>query len=60
MAELRPPMLDDYGLLPALRWVGEQLVTRTGITVHVEQDPRQNRACHCGLRPLFSVSLKRR
>ena len=23
-------------------------------------DPPQNRACHCGLRPLFSVSLKRR
>ena len=36
MAELRPPMLDDYGLLPALRWVGEQFVTRTGIAVRVD------------------------
>jgi signal transduction histidine kinase len=36
MAELRPPMLDDYGLLPALRWVGEQFVTRTGVAVRVD------------------------
>lgn len=36
MAELRPPMLDDYGLLAALRWVGEQFTKRTGVKVRVE------------------------
>jgi signal transduction histidine kinase len=43
MADLRPPMLDDYGLLPTLHWCGEQLASRTGIDVVVEgrePDPR--------------------
>lgn len=31
MAELRPPMLDDYGLLSALRWQLERFSARTGI-----------------------------
>ncbi|HRV91850.1 MAG TPA: sensor histidine kinase, partial [Anaerolineae bacterium] len=28
MADLRPPVLDDYGLVAAIRWYGEQLVGR--------------------------------
>jgi two-component system sensor histidine kinase UhpB len=43
IAELRPPVLDDYGLLAALRWYGEQFALRTGIAVSVrgkEPDPR--------------------
>jgi PAS domain S-box-containing protein len=43
MAELRPPVLDDYGLVAALRWHGEQLASRTGLAVSVEgeePDPR--------------------
>jgi PAS domain S-box-containing protein len=35
MAELRPPMLDDYGLLPALHWYAKDFSRRTGIAVHV-------------------------
>ena len=35
MAELRPPLLDDYGLLPALRAIGEQFARRTGVEVAV-------------------------
>jgi signal transduction histidine kinase len=35
MADLRPPVLDDYGLLAALRWHGEQFARRTDITVDV-------------------------
>jgi PAS domain S-box-containing protein len=31
MAELRPPVLDDYGLLAALQWYGEQFAERTGV-----------------------------
>ncbi len=36
MAQLRPPVLDDYGLLAALRWHGTQFSSRTGIDVDVE------------------------
>ena len=36
MAQLRPPVLDDYGLLAALRWHSEQFSSRTGIDVAVD------------------------
>ena len=35
MADLRPPVLDDYGLPAALRWYAEQLAARTGLDVQV-------------------------
>jgi len=35
MAELRPPVLDDYGVLAALRWFGGQFARRTGLKVIV-------------------------
>ncbi len=38
--DLRPTMLDDYGLLPALTWHLERFKTQTGIDVAFE---------HCGL-----------
>jgi len=38
MADLRPPVLDDYGLLAALHWYGEQFAWRTNIAVVVEGD----------------------
>lgn len=38
MAELRPPMLDDYGLLPTLRWQLEQFTVRTGIRSRLDGD----------------------
>jgi two-component system sensor histidine kinase UhpB len=43
MAELRPPVLDDYGLVAALRWYGGQFASRMDIAVEVqgeEPDPR--------------------
>jgi PAS domain S-box-containing protein len=36
MAELRPPMLDDYGLLSALHWYGAKFSDKTGISVDVK------------------------
>jgi two-component system sensor histidine kinase UhpB len=36
MANLRPPVLDDYGLVAALGWYGEQFSRRTNITTKVE------------------------
>ena len=35
MSELRPAVLDDYGLLAALRWYCERFTVRTGVTVEV-------------------------
>lgn len=40
MAGLRPPVLDDYGLVSALRWYSELFSTRTGIDVSVQDDER--------------------
>ena len=31
MADLRPPVMDDYGLMASIRWYGEQFSARTGI-----------------------------
>ena len=36
MAALRPPMLDDYGLLSALHWYGAAFSDKTGIGVDVQ------------------------
>lgn len=35
MAELRPAVLDDFGLTPALRWYAEQFTKRTGVATSV-------------------------
>jgi two-component system sensor histidine kinase UhpB len=43
MANLRPPVLDDYGLVAALRWYGETISRRIDIPITVEgeePDPR--------------------
>jgi two-component system sensor histidine kinase UhpB len=43
MANLRPPVLDDYGLVAALHWYGSQLAPRVGFTITVqgeEPEPR--------------------
>src|SRR5262249_31606478 len=34
--DLRPPMLDELGLVPALRWYADTFARRTGIQVRVE------------------------
>jgi len=38
MAGLRPPVLDDYGLLSAVRWHSELFTARAGVEVSVEAD----------------------
>ena len=43
MAELRPLMLDDYGLLPALRWLSTQFIHRNGVGVAVRDTGRLER-----------------
>jgi PAS domain S-box-containing protein len=41
MAELRPPLLDEYGLAAALGWHAEEFSRRTGIEVSVEDNARE-------------------
>ena len=36
MADLRPPVLDDYGLVAALKWYGQRFSQRTNIVMRVE------------------------
>lgn len=36
MTDLRPSVLDDYGLMAAIRWYGEQFSNRTGVEIVVE------------------------
>jgi len=35
MAELRPPVLDDYGLLASLRWFGHRFAQRAGLAITI-------------------------
>lgn len=35
MAELRPPMFDDYGLVATLNWYSEQLSMRSGLAISI-------------------------
>jgi signal transduction histidine kinase len=37
--DLRPSLLDDLGLVPALEWYVERQAQRTGITGHFQADP---------------------
>lgn len=54
MAELRPPMLDDYGLLPALHWYAKDFSKRSGIDVAVTGDEGAER-----LAPQLEITLFR-
>jgi signal transduction histidine kinase len=41
--ELRPPLLDDLGLLPALRWYLDQQARRAGLRIEFFADPTLER-----------------
>src|SRR6185295_7529323 len=53
--ELRPPMLDDYGLLPALQWYANEFSSRTGIEVSVEGDEAMRRLPQASEIALFRI-----
>jgi two-component system sensor histidine kinase UhpB len=56
MADLRPPLLDEYGLGAALGWHAEEFSRRTGVQVTVaERDP----AAAKNARPEAAVALFR-
>jgi signal transduction histidine kinase len=55
MSDLRPPMLDDYGLLPALQWYANEFSSRTGIQVRVDGDERIERLPQASEIALFRI-----
>jgi PAS domain S-box-containing protein len=55
MAELRPPLLDEYGLGAALGWYAEEFSRRTGIDVVL----RDGKDAAADLRPEAAVALFR-
>ena len=56
MSELRPPMLDDYGLLPALQWYANEFSSRTGIEVSVDGDEQLERLSQASEIALFRIA----
>ena len=56
MSELRPPMLDDYGLLPALQWYANEFSVRTGLEVQVEGDEGMERLAQASEIALFRIT----
>lgn len=60
MAELRPPVLDYYGLMAAVRWYGKQFFENTGIKVTVQGDdktPRLDRGVEMALFRIIQEAL---
>jgi len=56
MSDLRPSVLDDYGLLAGLRWYGRLYSTRTGIAVTVDGDDPAERPSVSVENALFRIS----
>jgi signal transduction histidine kinase len=56
MSDLRPPMLDDYGLLPALQWYASEFTRRTGIEATVDGDERMARPPQASEIALFRIA----
>jgi signal transduction histidine kinase len=56
MAELRPALLDDYGLTPVLRWYAGQFVKRTGVATTVIEQGESRRLPAAAEEALFRVA----
>jgi PAS domain S-box-containing protein len=55
MADLHPPLLEEYGLLAALRFAGEKFAERTGIQIHISEQEGQLRLAPRVERALFRI-----
>ena len=55
MAELRPEVLDDYGLLAALRWYGKRFSERTGLAVSLHGEALRPRLALTSEIALFRI-----
>jgi len=56
MAELRPAVLDDYGLTPVLRWYAEQFVKRTGVATTVIEQGESRRLAAAAEEAFFRIA----
>ncbi len=56
IADLRPALLDDLGLLPAIAWYGEQRLNPLGITMRVEGDGVKRRLPRAIETALFRIA----
>ena len=56
MAELRPAVLDDYGLTPVLRWYVEQFVKRMGVATTVIEQGAARRLPAAAEEALFRIA----
>jgi PAS domain S-box-containing protein len=56
MAELRPSVLDDYGLTAALRWYGERFSDRTGIAINFKMEEPSSRLAEKDESVLFRIT----
>ncbi|MCK4784784.1 MAG: PAS domain S-box protein, partial [Desulfobacteraceae bacterium] len=56
MAELRPSVLDDYGLTAALRWYGKRFSDRTGISIKLQMDEMSSRLTETVESALFRIT----
>jgi len=60
MANLRPPVLEDYGILATLQWYGHRFNSRTGIAITVEgeePDPRMSADIEITLFRIYQEAL---
>ncbi|RIK91080.1 MAG: hypothetical protein DCC72_11135 [Burkholderiales bacterium] len=56
MAELRPPVLDDFGLAPALRWYADEFTQRTGVDTSVVEEGQARRLAPATEHSLFRMA----
>jgi PAS domain S-box-containing protein len=56
MADLRPPVLDDYGLVAALRWYGTALARRVGFAIIIAGEEPQPRLAAAVEHALFRIA----
>ena len=56
MAELRPAVLDDFGLAPVLHWYAEQFAKRTGVATTVMEQGTTRRLTPATEEALFRIT----
>jgi signal transduction histidine kinase len=56
MAELRPAVLDDFGLAAVLRWYADQFTTRTGVATSVIEEGAGRRLSPTAEHALFRMA----
>lgn len=56
MAELRPPVLDDFGLAAVLRWYAEEFTQRTGVLTSVVEEGQSRRLTPTTEHALFRMA----